>query len=166
MRTSLLAVLFLASLILNSCETIPPNYGPPNMGGPGKDQRKATIATEQTGEFYIGRRYHVNRTWWWGYLRQPGEPWSKAQLVVFKQDLRRAPDNLPQGGPRGARYAYDHNYEYRIWGSFTGEDVYEPNSNQFLPEFQLTDYELIDSDPGWIFHPSDHYDPHRLTLHP
>ena len=56
------------------------------MGGPGKDQRKETIANEQTGEFYIGRRYHVNRTWWWGYLRQPGQPWSKSQLVVFKQD--------------------------------------------------------------------------------
>ena len=91
---------------------------------------------------------------------------SKSQLVVFKQDLRRAPDNLPQGRPRGARHAYDHNYEYSIWGPFTGEEGYEPNSNQFLPEFQLTDYELLNQDPGWLFYPSDHYDPLRLTLKP
>ncbi len=166
MRSCISAVLVCVGLILTSCETIPPNYGTPNMGGPDKEERKETIATEQTGDFYIGRRYHVNRTWWWGYLRRPRQPWSKAQLVVFNQNVKRAPDNLPQSGPSGAHYAYDNNYEYRIWGSFTGEDVYEPNSNQFLPEFRLTDYQLIDSDPGWLFHPSDHYDPLRLTLEP
>ena len=78
----------------------------------------------------------------------------------------RAPDNLPQDGPTDARYAFDHNYEYRIWGSYTGETVYEPNSNQFLPEFLLKNYELLKTNPGWLFHPNDHYDPHRLTLHP
>ena len=136
------------------------------MGGSDKGERKEAIASEQTGDFYIGRRYHVNRTWWWGYLRRPRQPWSKAQLVIFNQNVKRAPDNLPQSGPSGAHYAYDNNYEYRIWGSFTGEDVYEPNSNQFLPEFRLTDYQLIDSAPGGLFHPSDHYDPLRLTLAP
>lgn len=166
MRASISAAVICVGLIITSCETIPPNYGPPNMGGPSKEARQAAIETEQGGDFYIGRRYHVNRTWWWGYLRRPGQSWSKARLVVFNQNAMRAPDNLPQGGPSDARYAYDNNYEYRIWGSFTGEDVYEPNSNQFLPEFRLTNYELIASDPGWLFHPRDHYDPHRLTLHP
>lgn len=136
------------------------------MGGPSEAQREAQIAAEQTGPYYIGRRYHVNRTWWWGYLRRPGQPWSKAKLVVFNQNEKRSPDNLPQDGPEGARYSYDHNFEYRIWGNYTGEEVYEPNSNQFLPEFKLTNVELLNRNPGWIFHPTDHYDPYRMTLRP
>ena len=48
-----------------------------------RELRKAKIAGEETGPFYIGRRYHVNRTWFWGYLRQPRESWSKAKLVVI-----------------------------------------------------------------------------------
>ena len=134
------------------------------MGGPSAEVRRAQIKAEQTGNFWIGRRYHVHRTWFWGYVRRPRDPWSKAKLVVFNQNTKLAPDTLPQDGPPGARFAYDNNYEYRLWGRFTGETVYEPNSNQFLPEFQLTNYELLDRNPGWLFAPSDHYDPHRLTL--
>ena len=166
MRLCRFISIFAAGLILSSCGTLRPNYGPANMGGPEQEERRKTINSETTGDFYIGRRYHVNRTWWWGYLRKPGEPWSKAKLTVFNQSLMRAPDNLPQDGPSDARYAFDHNYEYRIWGSYTGETVYEPNSNQFLPEFRLKNYELLKTNPGWLFHPNDHYDPHRLTLHP
>lgn len=136
------------------------------MGGPSEELRAAKIAGEQTGPYFIGRRYHVHRTWFWGYLRRPREPWSKARLVVFNQSQKRAPDSYPQVGPPGQHYAFDQNFEYRIWGRFTGKTVYEPNSNQFLPEFLLTDYALLDSNPGWLFHPSDHYDQFRLTLRP
>jgi len=136
------------------------------MGGPSVEDRQNQIASEQTGKFYYGRRYHVNRTWFWGYLRKPGQSWSRAKLAVFNQSQKRAPDNLSQDGPPGRRYAYDQNYEYRIWGRFTGVTVYEPNSNQFLEEFMLTDYELVNRNPGWLFRPNDHYDPHRLTIRP
>jgi hypothetical protein len=166
MRACLSAAVICVAFYLTSCETSRPSYGQANMGGPSEDLRNAQIAGEQTGPFYIGRRYHVNRTWFWGYLRKPRESWSKARLVVFNQSQKRAPDFLPQEGPPGARYAYDQNYQYRIWGRYTGRTVYEPNSNQFLPEFLLTDAKLIDANPGWLFHPSDHYDPYRITLLP
>ncbi len=166
MRLCRLIAIIIVGLILNSCGSLRPNYGPPNMGGPQPEERKDSIRSETTGDFFIGRRYHVNRTWWWGYLRKPGESWSKAKLTVFNQSLMRAPDNLPQNGPSDARYSYDHNYEYRVWGHYTGETVYEPNSNQFLPEFRLKNYELLETKPGWLFNPKDHYDPDRLTLHP
>lgn len=166
MRTCFSAVVLCVGLFLTSCETKRTNFGPANMGGPSVAVRKSQIDSEQTGNFYIGRRYHVNRTWFWGYLRKPSQSWSRGKLVVFNQSQKRAADNLPQDGPPGAHYSYDNNYEYRIWGHYTGKEVYEPNSNQFLPEFKLTNYELLKQDPGWIFAPSDHYDPHRLTLRP
>jgi hypothetical protein len=73
---------------------------------------------------------------------------------------------MPENGPAGQRYAFDQNYEYKIRGSFTGREVYEPNSNQFLPEFRLTGYEVVDRNPGWLFRPDDRYDSVRITLTP
>lgn len=140
--------------------------GPGNMGGPTVEERNASIAAESTGEFFYGRRYFVEKTRFWGYLRKPREPWKRAKLVIFREDRKTNPDRLPEDGPAGQRYAFDHNFEYRIWGSYTGRDVYEPNSNQFLPEFRLTQYTLVDRNPGWIFTPSDRYDRFQVTLIP
>ncbi|MBK1834396.1 hypothetical protein JIN78_10025 [Roseibacillus ishigakijimensis] len=136
------------------------------MGGPTVSERAAQIAGEPRGNFFYGRRYYVHKTRFWGYVRKPGEPWNRAQLVVINERYGKQPDRLPEVGPPDRRYGYDNNYEYKLKGRFTGEKVYEINSNQFLPEFMLTGYELLDTDPGWLFSPSDHYDPKRITLLP
>lgn len=149
--------------ILSQCGA---HLGIGNMGGPTQEQRDAAIANEATGDFYYGRRYHVRKTRFWGYLREPRQPWSKARLVILREDHKLAPDRLPEDGPDGARYAFDNNHEYRIYGHYTGRNAYDPNSNQILPEFQLTDYRRIDSDPGWLFLPDDRYDERRITLRP
>ena len=47
----------------------------------------------------------------------------------------------------------DDNCEYRIYGRFTGETVYEPASNHVYPEFMLSGYELINKNPPSIFPP-------------
>ena len=138
--------------------------GPPNMGGPTAEERSAQISSEQTGDFYYGRRYYVKKTRFWGYLRKPRQSASNAKLVIFKEDRKRNPDRLSESG--SPAYGYDNNYEYRIRGNYTGEEAYDPNSNQFLPVFMLTGYEAVNRNPGWLFSPSDHYDPFRVTLVP
>jgi hypothetical protein len=165
---SVLLAVLLAVLFLASCGSTGSyrNFGPPNMGGPSAEARKAQIANEPGGSFFYGRRYYVYKTRFWGYLRKPGQPWSNAKLVIFREDNKHNPDRLPEDGPLGQRYGFDQNYEYRIEGYYTGETDYEPNSDQFLPEFMLTGYTLVDRNPGWIFHPDDHYDPIRVTLLP
>jgi hypothetical protein len=137
-----------------------------NMGGPTVEERKAKIAAEQTGDFYYGRRYFVNKTRFWGYLKKPRESWSRGRLVVFNESAMQNPDRFSENGPNGQKYGFDQNYEYRIHGSYTGREVYEPNSNQFLPEFRLTGYELLDRNPGWLFRPDDRYNSTRITLTP
>jgi hypothetical protein len=57
----------------------------------------------------------------------------------------------------GKAHGYDHNYEYKLWGSFIGSKVYDPNSNLELPEFRLTNYQLINSNPGFLFYPNEPY---------
>jgi hypothetical protein len=167
MRLLLLTILFLPlASFLTSCGTGSFGGGPPNMGGPTAEQRRTKIANEPTGNFYYGRRYHVFKTRFWGYLREPRESWSKSKLVVFNEAKGRQPDRLPETGPPGQRYGYDNNYNYRINGYYTGDTVYEINSNQFLPEFMLTGYEQLERNPGWLFSPDDHYDPEKVTLLP
>jgi hypothetical protein len=137
-----------------------------NLGGPTVEERNARIASEPKGDFYYGRRYYVEKTRFWGYLREPRQPWSRAKLVMMREDRKLTPDRLPETGPAGARYGFDNNYEYRIHGHYTGNQAYDPNSNQFLPEFMLTGYELLDPKPGWLFTPSDRYDRQRITMMP
>jgi len=95
----------------------------------------------------------------------PLQSWDRSKLVIFREDKKRSPDRLPENGPPGQRYGFDQNHEYRLEGYFTGREAYDPNSNQFLPEFMLTGYETVSRNPGWLFRPDDSYDPHRITLY-
>ncbi len=134
--------------------------------GPTAAARAAQIASEETGNFYYGRRYYVRKTRFWGYLRKPRQSARNAKLVVFNESKKRNPDRLPEGGSGGRRYGFDQNFEYKIYGYFTGKKVYEVNSNQILPEFMLTGYKLVNPTPGWLFSPKDHYNPQSITLKP
>ncbi len=159
-----LCLIGLACVLLPQCRLF--TTSGTRMGGPTLEQRNAAIATEATGDFYYGRRYHVEKTRFWGYLRKPRQSWNQAQLVMMREDRMRVPDRLPEEGPEGVRFAYDQNYEYRIWGEYTGRMAYDPNSNQVLPEFRLARYELLDRNPGWLFSPDDRYHPQRVNLRP
>ena len=48
-------------------------------------------------------------------------------------------------------FGFDNNYEYKLYGHFSGDTVYEAASNGFYPEFVLTSYELISTNPAPIF---------------
>jgi hypothetical protein len=125
--------------------------------------RRAIIANEPRGDWYIGRRFYISKTQFWGYLRRPGQSWDDARLVMMNENSRHAPDRLqemPMG--EGNAHGFDHNHEYKIWGSFTGRTVYDPNSDLFLPEFMLTNWEPISSSPGWLFKPNERFNGSQL----
>ena len=48
-------------------------------------------------------------------------------------------------------FGSDNNYEYKLYGEFSGQTVYEPASNGFYPEFILKNYELVSANPAPIF---------------
>lgn len=157
-----MAASLLGCLLLCQCAG---SFGSGNMGGPTLEERQAAIAAEPTGDHFIGRRYYVEKTRFWGYVRKPRESWNKAKLVVMREDKKRQPDRLPESGV-GRVYGYDQNFEYKLRGYLTGNKVYDPNSNQILPEFMLTGCEVLDRNPGWLFRPDDRYDRYRITLQP
>ena len=105
----------------------------------------ASIQSEPPGDYFIGRRYYKQDYHFWGYVRRPGQPWTTAQLVMLNENQKLAPDREQMN------FGYDNNYEYRLYGRFSGDKVYEPASNGVYPEFVLKDYEVISTNPPSIF---------------
>jgi len=128
-----------AALFLTGCETVPAGIQQ------AKIDMARSIAGEPPGDYYIGRRYYKPYYKFWGYVRRPGQPWSTAQLVMLNEKEKLAPDR------EQLQFGSDNNYEYKLFGNFSGDTVYEPASNGFYPEFVLKKYELVSKTPPPIF---------------
>src|ERR1051326_4143437 len=129
----------LALLLLSGCQTVPQGIQQ------ARAAMAAGIAAEPPGDYFIGRRYFKPDFKFWGYVRRPGESWSAAQLVMLNEKQKLAPDR------ERLAFGSDNNYEYKLHGYFSGDKVYEPASNGIYPEFVLTGYELISTNPPPIF---------------
>ena len=64
---------------------------------------------------------------------------------MLNENQKLAPDR------EQVNFGYDNGYEYKLYGYFSGEKVYEPASNGIYPEFVLKGYELISTNPVPIF---------------
>jgi len=127
------------ALFLAGCETTPKGIQQARI------EMGQKIAAEQPGDYYIGRRYFKPVFKFWGYVRRPGQPWSSAQMVMLNEKQKLAPDR------ERLSFGSDNNYEYKLYGDFSGDKVYEPASNTVYPEFVLKNYELISTNPPPIF---------------
>ena len=131
-------LLLLPVALLCSCETV-------DRDAPARAAMAAAIRAEAPGNYFIGRRMYKKDYKMWGWVREPGQPWKTAKLVMLNEQTRLAPDRLRNS------IGDDNNHEYRLQGRFTGETVYEPASDRFYPEFQLTDCEVINTTPAPIY---------------
>lgn len=127
------------ALFLAGCETVPSGIQQARI------EMAQKIAAEPPGDYYIGRRYFKPVFKFWGYVRRPGQPWSSAQMVMLNEKQKLAPDR------ERLSFGSDNNYEYKLYGNFSGDKVYEPASNTVYPEFVLKNYELISTNPPPIF---------------
>lgn len=144
MKTAFLAVAAVAATCaFTGCATL----GDGQSATAARAAMAAEIQAEAPGNYYIGRRYYKIDYKFWGYIRKPGQPWTTAKLVMLNENQKLAPDR--EGGTLGT----DNGHEYKLYGSFSGETVYEPASNGFYPEFVLTGYELRHATPAPIFTP-------------
>ena len=116
------------------------------------------IRQEERGNYYIGRRYYKRDYKFWGFVRKPGQQWNTAKLVMLNEQGKLAPDR--ELGKLGS----DNNYEYKLYGDFSGQTVYEPASNGFYPEFVLKAYELRTITPTTIYKEPGATDPARRVI--
>src|SRR5881275_1943594 len=130
---------FLGALFFTGCETVPEGIQQARIA------MAQNIQAEPLGDYFIGRRYYKPDFKFWGYVRRPGQPWSTAQLVMLNEKQKLAPDR------ERLSFGSDNNYEYKLYGYFSGDKVYEPASNGVYPEFVLKGYQLISTNPPPIF---------------
>jgi len=147
-------VLFIAAvaLLLAGCETTEDRFTQSQVA------INQAIANEPTGNYFIGRRFYRKNYFFWGYIRQPRQPWGSAKLVMLNEQKVLAPDR------QANRSGSDSNFEYRLQGYFSGQTVYEPASNRFYPEFVLMGYKLMSNHPAQIFRDPRAMDPDRLYI--
>jgi hypothetical protein len=55
-----------------------------------------SIKAEPPGDYFVGRRYYKQDYKFWGFIRQPGQPWSTAKLVMLNEQQKLAPDRAAQ----------------------------------------------------------------------
>ncbi|HEY0789668.1 MAG TPA: hypothetical protein VGD78_01270 [Chthoniobacterales bacterium] len=151
MMRTLVLVGCLGTFFVTACTT-------PSALDASRAAMAGAIAREPAGNYFVGRRFYRRSYFFWGYVRKPREPWSSAQLVMLNEQKLHAPDREANA------IGYDNNYEYRLEGYFSGDNVYEPASNRFYPEFVLTHYQQITAAPLPIFRDERAADPNRLVI--
>lgn len=128
--------------------------------------REAEIAKEPSGDYYIGRRYYIPATRFWGYIRRPGASWRTAQLVIMDEAIVRNPDRGYEPPVKGATFGTDDNVEYVVRGKLTGEKAYDPSTDLVLPVFKPTSFAVRNKRPGFLFVPSEEPSDDYVTLIP
>jgi hypothetical protein len=139
-------------MLLAGCATTPDEFTR------AREVLNQSIANEPPGNYYVGRRFYRRYYFFWGYVRQPRQPWNTARLVMLNEQRTLAPDREANA------MGFDNNYEYRLKGYFSGQTVYEPASNGFYPEFVLTGYKVLSNNPSRIFRDPAATDPNRLYI--
>ncbi len=129
-------------------------------------EREAAIAQEEKGAYFIGRRYYIPLCRFWGYLREPGQSWRTAKLVMMDESVVHTPDRGPEEPLPNAVFGKDQNVEYIVKGEYTGRNAYDPSTNQVLPMFRATSYEVRNAEPGFLFVPSEDYSENYVSLRP
>ena len=152
MKLNVVLFIAAASLLFAGCQTVEDQFAQSQVA------LNQTIANEPTGDYFIGRRFYRRNYFFWGYIRQPRQPWSSAKLVMLNEQKMLAPDR------QANKAGFDSNFEYRLQGYFSGQTVYEPASNSFYPEFVLTGYKLISDHPPQIFRDPKALDSDRLSI--
>ena len=129
-------------LLLAGCAT--PPQAASLMESPAVAQQ---IAAEPVGDFYIGRRVFAPPFAIWGYVRSPRQSWKTAKLVILNEKFQFAPDRARN------QLGSDNGSEYRLYGNFSGDQIYDASSGRFCAEFVLKRAELVSANPDPIWSP-------------
>lgn len=152
-------IALLACTVLSQCHTLKSDCE-------ALREREAAIAQEEKGAYFVGRRYYIPLCRFWGYLREPGQSWRTAKLVMMDESVVHTPDRGPEDPLPNATFGRDQNVEYIVKGEYTGKEAYDPSTDQVLPMFRAVSYEVRNQEPGFLFVPSEEYTESYVTLRP
>ncbi|MEI9895109.1 MAG: hypothetical protein WDN28_14775 [Chthoniobacter sp.] len=151
LRRSLALALLFTLLLFSGCATADPNLQT-------RQAMLAEIKAEPPGDYFIARRYYKVDYKFWGYIRKPAKTGAPPAWSCSTNSRSSRPTATL------GKIGSDNGYEYKFYGNFSGETVYEPASNGFYPEFILKGYELKNVSPAPIFKVQGALDPQRRVI--
>ncbi|MEM1059228.1 MAG: hypothetical protein AAGK14_08260 [Verrucomicrobiota bacterium] len=92
------------------------------------------------GKKFIGHRYFVEKGIGWGWIKSPGQRWSRARWSAIKEQPN---DGLLSPHRKLPRASGDHEHEYELYGYWADYDAYDPKWNQLLPVFIIQSYQPL-----------------------
>jgi hypothetical protein len=131
---SRIALILLAAAALAGCAS---TEMPPPSSDPGP--RLSSLGSQP---YWIGHRVYRENAMAWGWVKRAGDPWSKAQLVVIREEKAAAPHRSL------GSLAADDSHEYRLYGSIWGRKAYDPVLNRYLEVLDLERYEPLGRQPS------------------
>jgi hypothetical protein len=153
MRLPILCLAAATAFALTGCETT-------GTDDAARASMNAAIRAEQPGNYFIARRMYKQDYKVWGWVRQPGQSWKTAKLVMLNEQRTLAPDRV------AGKIGSDNGYEYKLTGYFSGATVYEPASDGFYPEFILQGAEVRAVSPPNIYLQKRQNNPEVRILQP
>ncbi len=88
MKLNVVLIMAVAALFLAGCQTTEDQFTQSQVA------LNQAIANEPTGDYFIGRRFYRRNYFFWGYIRQPRQPWNIAKLVMLNEQKKLAPDRV------------------------------------------------------------------------
>lgn len=102
--------------------------------------QSADTPSQAARPYYVGHRYFMDRGIGWGWVKKPGETWSRGQWVALKENPEKG--YVAPFRKLRSRSA-DHDVEYKLYGYFADYKAYDPKFNDLLPVFVIEGYETI-----------------------
>ncbi len=110
---------------------------------------ESVVIPEDTAHF-VGARYFEKKSGGWGWIKKPEESWKQARWVAILESPRKF--HVPHRQLKNSEQ--DHEFQYKLLGSFADYQIYDPVRDELLDVFVIEGYESlgaqksIDRKPG------------------
>ncbi len=109
-----------------------------------------SVAIPEGTPYFVGARYYEKKSGGWGWIKKTEESWKKARWAAIKESPKQF--HVPHRNLKKAEE--DHEFQYKLLGSFADYQVYDPVRDELLDVFIIEGYESlgaqksIDRKPG------------------
>lgn len=98
-----------------------------------------SVAIPDGTPYFVGSRYYEKKSGGWGWIKKPEENWKQAKWVAIQETPKKY--FVPHRGLKSSDA--DHEFQYKLLGSFADYQVYDPVRDELLDVFIIQGYESL-----------------------
>ena len=98
-----------------------------------------SVAIPEGTSYFVGSRYYEKKAGGWGWIKKPEENWKQAKWVAIQETPKKY--FVPHRGLKSSDA--DHEFQYKLLGSFADYQIYDPVRDELLDVFIIQGYESL-----------------------